>query len=613
MSSMNSVVESVTATIRERSRHSRQVYLERMQRTRDQDPPKKILSCGNLAHGYAACGESDKQTIRLMQSANIGIANAYNDVIAAHQPMHAYPELIRQVAREVGSSAQVAGGVPAMCDGVTQGRTGMELSLFSRDVIAMATAVSFSHNMFDALMCLGTCDKIVPGLMIGSLQFGHLPAAFMPAGPMPSGLPNKEKANVRQRYAEGKASKAELLEAESASYHSPGTCTFYGTANSNQVMMEMIGVQLPGCSFINPDDELRPAMIRETVVRLIAAADMSSKRFAPLSKVVGEESVVNALVGLLATGGSTNHTLHLVAMAEAAGIQLRWQDFDELSRVVPLIAKVYPNGDEDVNAFQRAGGMAYLTRELRGAGLLNENVVTLMGEGLETHEYEAELAEDGGVQWRERITESRWDEVLRPATDPFDKEGGLRLVTGNIGEGIIKMSAVKPERRKTTAPCLIFHEQSELKDAFEAGELNKDFVAVVRFQGPKSNGMPELHHLTPYLGVLQDRGHQVALLTDGRMSGASGKVPAAIHVTPEAMDGGPIAKLREGDMITIDADAGIMKVDLDEADLAEREPATYSRDNSTLGRGLFTAFREHASAANLGASVFHVPSESDTT
>lgn len=613
MSSMNPVVESVTAAIRERSRHSRQAYLERMQRTRDQDPPKKVLSCGNLAHGYAACGESDKQTIRLMQSANIGIVNAYNDVIAAHQPMHAYPELIRRVAREVGSTAQVAGGVPAMCDGVTQGRTGMELSLFSRDVIAMATAISFSHNMFDALMCLGTCDKIVPGLMIGALQFGHLPAGFMPAGPMPSGLPNKEKANVRQRYAEGRATKEELLEAESSSYHAPGTCTFYGTANSNQVMMEMIGVQLPGCSFINPDSELRPAMIRETVLRLIAASDMASQRFSPLSKVVCEESIVNALVGLLTTGGSTNHTLHLVAIGSAAGIQLRWQDFDELSRVVPLIAKIYPNGDEDVNAFQRAGGMAYLTRELRGAGLLNENVVTLMGEGLDSHEYEPELSENGGIQWRERITESRWTEVLRPASDPFSREGGLRLVSGNIGEGIIKVSAVKPERRKTTAPCMIFHEQGELKDAFEAGKLNRDFVAVVRFQGPKSNGMPELHHLTPYLGVLQDRGHKVALLTDGRMSGASGKVPAAIHVTPEAKDGGPIARLREGDVITVDADGGIIQVDLDEETLAQRELASYSRDNSTLGRGLFSAFREHASAANLGASVFHARSESEST
>ncbi|MCW8194355.1 phosphogluconate dehydratase [Proteobacteria bacterium 005FR1] len=604
MSSLHPVVESVTAQVRERSRESRQRYLQCMQRTRDQDPPRRILSCGNLAHGYAACGESDKETIRLMQSAHIGIVNSYNDVISAHAPMVAYPDLIKEVAREMGSSAQVAGGVPAMCDGVTQGRTGMELSLFSRDVIAMATAVSLSHNMFDAVMCLGTCDKIVPGLMIGALQFGHLPVGFMPAGPMPSGIPNKEKANVRQRYAEGKATKEELLEAESSSYHAPGTCTFYGTANSNQVMMEMMGVQLPGCSFINPDHPLRPAMIRETTLRLIAAADTSSERHIPLLRMVTEESIVNALVGLLATGGSTNHTLHLVAMAKAAGIDLRWDDFDNLSRVVPLIARVYPNGDEDVNAFQRAGGMAYLMHELRNAGLVNENVVTLMGEGLETHEYEPSLDEQGRLEWREHIEESRWTEVLRPVAEPFDKEGGLRLVRGNIGEGIIKISAVKPKSRKTTASCIIFHEQSELKEAFEAGQLNRDFVAVVRFQGPKANGMPELHHLTPYLGVLQDRGYNVALLTDGRMSGASGKVPAAIHVTPEAVDGGPIARLRDGDVITIDADAGVVSVDVPEQELLAREPVRHQRANDTLGRGLFEAFRTHVSDANRGAGVF---------
>jgi phosphogluconate dehydratase len=604
MSSLNPVVEEITARIRERSRTSRRSYLERMQRTRDEDPPKQILSCGNLAHGYAACSKEDKETIRLMQSANLGIINSYNDVIAAHQPMGDYPNLIKSFARELGSTAQVAGGVPAMCDGVTQGRTGMELSLFSRDVIALATAVSLSHNIFDAAMCLGTCDKIVPGLMIGSLQFGHIPVGFMPAGPMHSGIPNKEKANVRQRYAEGKATKEELLEAETASYHSAGTCTFYGTANSNQVMMEMIGVQLPGCSFINPDQPLRTAMIRETVFRLVAAADINSRQFTPLSKVVTEESVVNALVGLLATGGSTNHTLHLVAMAKAAGIDLRWEDFDALSREVPLICKVYPNGDEDVNAFQRAGGMAYLMYELRGAGLVNENVTTLMGEGLEIHEYEPELAENGRVEWRKHVTESRWSEVLRPVSEPFNKDGGLRLVRGNIGEGIIKISAVKPKQRKTTAPCIIFHEQSELKEAFEAGKLNRDFVAVVRFQGPKSNGMPELHHLTPYLGVLQDRGYQVALLTDGRMSGASGKVPAAIHVTPEAMDGGPISRLRDGDVVTIDADEGIISVDIEDSVLNEREPASYSRDNGTMGRNLFEAFRLQVSEPSRGAGIF---------
>jgi phosphogluconate dehydratase len=604
MSTINPVVESVTADIRRRSQATRQHYLERMRRTRDQDPPRKVLSCGNLAHGYAACGEADKQTIRLMQSANLGIINAYNDVIAAHQPMGAYPDLIKQVAHEVGSTAQVAGGVPAMCDGVTQGQTGMELSLFSRDVIALATAVSLSHNLFDGFLCLGVCDKIVPGLMIGALQFGHLAAGFIPAGPMRSGIPNKEKANIRQRYAEGKVGREELLDAESASYHMPGTCTFYGTANSNQVMMELMGVQLPGCSFINPDDPLRPAMTRETVLRVIAAADTSSKRFTPLCEMVTEESIVNALVGLLATGGSTNHTMHLVAMARAAGIQLRWEDFDKVSREVPLLTRIYPNGDEDVNAFQRAGGMAFLVRELRGAGLLNEKVVTLMGEGLVSHELAPELDGNGHVQWCERIFTSGNPDVLRPIAESFNNEGGLLLLNGNLGQGIIKISAVKPEHLKTTAPCVIFHEHSELKAAFEAGELNKDFVAVMRFQGPKANGMPELHYLTPYLGVLQDRGYRVALLTDGRMSGASGKVPAAIHVTPEAVDGGPIAKLRDGDVITIDAQAGLMAVELDEATLARRETAFRRRDNDTLGRELFSTFRENVIAANVGASVF---------
>ncbi|MGQ9425942.1 phosphogluconate dehydratase [Gilvimarinus sp. F26214L] len=604
MSSINSILEEVTAEIRHRSQATRRDYLQRMQRSRDEDPPRRVLSCGNLAHGYAACGEQDKQTIRMMQSVHLGIINAYNDVIAAHEPMEGYPETIRSIAREMGCSAQMAGGVPAMCDGVTQGRTGMELSLFSRDVIAMATAVSLSHNLFDGFICLGTCDKIVPGLMIGALQFGHLAAAFLPAGPMRSGIPNKEKANVRQRYAEGKATREELLEVESASYHSPGTCTFYGTANSNQVMMEMMGVQLPGCSFINPDDPLRQAMIRETVLRLIPAADPDSKEFKPLTRLVTEESIVNALVGLLATGGSTNHTLHLVAMARSAGIHLRWEDFDRLSRVVPLIARVYPNGDEDVNAFRRAGGMAFLVRELRGAGLLNENVLTLMGEGMEAYEFEPAPGENGRVAWRDRVMESRFREVLRPVSEAFNQEGGLRLLNGNIGQGIIKISAVKPEQRKTTAPAVIFHSQAELKEAFERGDLNRDFVAVVRFQGAKANGMPELHHLTPFLGVLQDRGHSVALLTDGRMSGASGKVPAAIHVSPEAVEGGPIARLRDGDLITIDADEGTMEVHLDEGVLATRSPALHHQDNGTMGRPLFQAFREHASTANRGCTVF---------
>lgn len=602
--SLNTVVESVTERVRRRSHASRHEYLVRMQRNRDEEPPREAMSCGNLAHGYAACNERDKNTIRLMQSAHLGIVTAYNDVIAAHEPMKDYPDLIRETAREVASSAQVTGGVPAMCDGVTQGRTSMELSLFSRDVIAMATVISCSHNLFDGILCLGVCDKIVPGLMIGALQFGHLPVGFIPAGPMRTGIPNKEKANVRQRYAEGKATREELLEAESASYHMPGTCTFYGTANSNQVMMEMMGVQLPGCSFINPDDPLRPPMIRETVFRVIAAADVSSPRFTPLYRMVTEASIINALVGLLATGGSTNHTLHLVAMARAAGIELRWEDFDELSRVIPLIARVYPNGDEDVNAFHRAGGMAFLIRELRGAGLLNDDVTTLMGEGLEAYEYEPSPAEDQRVQWKSKVEESRWEEVLRPVKEPFSAEGGLRLLKGNIGEAVIKVSAVKVEHWKTTAPAVIFHSQSQLREAFERDQLNKDMVAVVRFQGARANGMPELHQLTPYLGILQDRGYKVALLTDGRMSGASGKVPAAIHVSPEALDGGNIAKLQDGDMITIDAEKGLMQVDLDDAVLEARTAVHYEQDQGTMGRNLFDVFRHHVSTASRGSAVF---------
>lgn len=601
---LNPVVESVTEKIRQRSLASRKAYLERMQRNRDEEPPREALSCGNLAHGYAACQQSDKDTIRLMQSAHLGIVTAYNDVIAAHEPMKDYPELIRQTAREMACSAQVTGGVPAMCDGVTQGRTSMELSLFSRDVIAMATVISCSHNLFDGLLCLGVCDKIVPGLMIGALQFGHLPVGFIPAGPMRTGIPNKEKARIRQLYAEGKASRDELLAAESASYHMPGTCTFYGTANSNQVMMELMGVQLPGCSFINPDDPLRPPMIKETVRRVITVADTNSQRFTPLSRMVTEASIVNALVGLLATGGSTNHTMHLVAMAKAAGIDLRWEDFDQLSRVVPLLARVYPNGDEDVNAFQRAGGMAFLIRELRSAGLLNEDVTTLMGEGLEAYDYEPRLGDDGEVRWEKKVLESRWTEVLRPVKEPFKDEGGLRLLKGNIGEAVIKISAVAEKHWKTTAPAVIFHSQAELREAFERNELNKDFIAVVRFQGPRANGMPELHQLTPYLGVLQDRGHRVALLTDGRMSGASGKVPAAIHVSPEAVDGGNIARLQDGDMITIDAEQGLMEVQLDDATLNSRPLVQHEQDHGTMGRNLFEVFRRHVGIASDGAAVF---------
>ena len=605
---MHPVIEQVTDAIRTRSAQSRQQYLLRMQRTRDLLPPRRTLSCGNLAHGFAACGEPDKQRIRLMQSANLGIVTAYNDMLSAHQPLETYPGLIKQVAREVGSSAQVAGGVPAMCDGVTQGQAGMELSLFSRDVIALSTAISLSHNLFDGVLCLGVCDKIVPGMLIGALQFGHLPVGFIPAGPMPSGISNKEKAAVRQRYTQGLATRDELLAAESASYHSPGTCTFYGTANSNQVLMEMFGVQLPGASFINPEDPLRAALTRETVLRVIAAADVQGAHL-PLARMVTAESLVNALVALLATGGSTNHTLHLVAIAHAAGLALTWQDFDTLSRVTPLLVRVYPNGEADVNAFQQAGGMAYLVRELRGAGLLNENVVSLMGEGLDPFTKAPSLDADGRLQWLEHTAPSTLPDVLRPAAAPFDTESGIRLLHGNLGEGVIKTSAVKPEHRRVTAPCVIFNDQDEMVMRLQQGGMERDFVAVVRFQGPRANGMPELHQLTPHLGVLQDKGFKVALVTDGRMSGASGKVPAAIHMSPEALDGSPLARLRDGDVIALDADAGTLDVLVTAEVLEARDvevpvaSAEQALLHSTLGRNLFEGFRRGATSAKVGASV----------
>lgn len=630
---MNSVIEAVTQRVEKRSEQSRQQYLQRLARMRDETPPKKRLSCGNLAHGYAACSEQDKQTIRLMQSANVGIINAYNDMLSAHQPLAVYPNAIKAMANALGSTAQVAGGVPAMCDGVTQGQLGMELSLFSRDVIAMATAVSLSHNLFDAALCLGVCDKIVPGMLIGALQFGHIPTGFIPAGPMPSGISNKEKASVRQAYAEGKATKEELLAAESASYHSAGTCTFYGTANTNQVLMEAMGIQLPGASFVNPEDPLRMALVNETVKKVIVVAgdNATQAQTSPtgLGEMVNVAAVMNALVALLATGGSTNHTLHLVAIARAAGVQLTWQDFSDVSKVVPLLVRVYPNGQEDVNAFQRAGGTAFLFKELRAAGLLSDEVITLMGKGMSAYEKIPELVpntseglsqksstksteikssstktELTAAGWNKTIQHSQWEEVLRPADNPFDQEGGMRVLKGNLGEGVIKISAVKKSHRKITAPCEIFHDQESLKQAFERGELEKDFIAVVRFQGPKANGMPELHQLTPYLSALQDRGFHVALLTDGRMSGASGKIPAAIHLSPEALADGPIARLCAGDIVELDAEAGVLNVKIDEATWAARTPATHTHDQALLGRNLFDVFRDAVDIASEGASVF---------
>ena len=600
---MNSVIEAVTQRIIERSKAQRQQYLNVMRGTMDNNPPKKRLSCGNLAHAYAGCGSDDKQTIRLMQSANLGITTAFNDMLSAHQPLETYPNIIKEAARAVGSSAQVAGGVPAMCDGVTQGQAGMELSLFSREVVAMATAVGLTHNMFDGNMFLGVCDKIVPGMLIGALQFGHIPAVFVPAGPMHSGLPNKEKAKVRQQFAAGEVGEDKLLEAETASYHSPGTCTFYGTANTNQMMVEMLGVQLAGSSFVAPNSELRDALTRAAVHKVIACTKAAGS-YRPLYDVVTEKSVVNAIVGLLATGGSTNHTLHIVTIAKAAGIEVTWEDMDELSRATPLLARVYPNGTADVNGFQEAGGMAFLVKELRLAGLLNEDVVNIMGEGLDAYEIAPSLDDKGEAQWAEPFGDSNDTEILRPASEPFDKEGGLRVLNGNLGKGVIKISAVAPENRKVVAPCIVFEDQNELIDAFKRGELEKDFVAVVRFQGPSANGMPELHKMTPPLGVLQDKGFKVALVTDGRMSGASGKVPAAIHMSPEAKNGGLIAKVKTGDVVHFDANEGIVRLEVSDEELSARESAPLPVITQDLGRNLYSGFRSLAGISQQGATVF---------
>lgn len=524
---MHPRVLEVTRRIQARSAATRQRYLEMVRAAASKGPHRGTLPCGNLAHGVAACGESDKQTLRLMNQANVAIVSAYNDMLSAHQPFERFPGLIKQALHEIGSVGQFAGGVPAMCDGVTQGEPGMELSLASRDVIAMSTAIALSHNMFDAALCLGVCDKIVPGLLIGSLRFGHLPTVFVPAGPMPTGISNKEKAAVRQLFAEGKATREELLASEMASYHAPGTCTFYGTANTNQLLVEVMGLHLPGASFVNPNTPLRDELTREAA-RQASRLTPENGNYVPMAEIVDEKAIVNSVVALLATGGSTNHTLHLLAIAQAAGIQLTWQDMSELSHVVPTLARIYPNGQADINHFQAAGGMSFLIRQLLDGGLLHEDVQTVAGPGLRRYTREPFL-EDGRLVWREGPERSLDEAILRPLDKPFSAEGGLRLMEGNLGRGVMKVSAVAPEHQVVEAPVRIFHDQASLAAAFKAGELERDLVAVVRFQGPRANGMPELHKLTPFLGVLQDRGFKVALVTDGRMSGASGKVPAAIH------------------------------------------------------------------------------------
>lgn len=601
----HSSIEAITARIVERSKPHREAYIDRVKRAASKGPHRAVLSCGNLAHGFAVCSPAEKTALAGDVVANLGIVTSYNDMLSAHQPYETFPQIIRDAAREAGGIAQVAGGVPAMCDGVTQGQPGMELSLFSRDAIAMSAGIGLSHNMFDAAVYLGICDKIVPGLVIAALSFGHLPAVFIPAGPMTSGLPNDEKSRIRQLYAEGKIGRDELLEAESKSYHGPGTCTFYGTANSNQMLMEIMGFHMPGASFVNPGTPLREALTREAAKRALAITALGNE-FTPAGEMIDERSVVNGVVGLHATGGSTNHTMHLVAMARAAGIHLTWQDISELSDTVPLLARVYPNGLADVNHFHAAGGMGFLIKQLLKGGYVHDDVRTVFGQGLEAYTVEAKLDGNGHVV-REASPEASGDpKVLTTADKPFQSNGGLKMLAGNLGRAVIKISAVKPERHIIEAPAVIFHTQQELQDAFKRGELNRDFVAVVRFQGPKACGMPELHRLTPPLGVLQDRGFKVALLTDGRMSGASGKVPAAIHVTPEASAGGPIAKIRDGDMIRVDAVAGTLEVLVDEAEFAARTPvvADLSENEFGMGRELFAAFRRNVGLAEHGASVF---------
>ncbi len=597
--SLHPVVERVTARIAERSMIGRAAYLARMESMRKDGPARNALGCGNLAHGFAATGE-DKPFLRGRTGANIAIVTSYNDMLSAHQPFEQYPTLIRAIARANGGSAQVAGGVPAMCDGVTQGRFGMELSLFSRDAIALSTVIALSHDMFDGMLLLGICDKIVPGLLIGALGYGHLPCILVPAGPMPSGIPNKEKAAVRQRHAQGLASDAELLDAEAASYHSPGTCTFYGTANSNQMLMEVMGLHMPGTAFVNPGTALRDALTvaaTEQVLRITALGDA----YAPLAQQVDERAIVNAMVGLAATGGSTNHAIHLVAIARAAGLRIDWDDLDELSRATPLLARIYPNGSADVNQFEGAGGLAFVIRELLDAGLLHD-IPTVHGGTLRDQAKQPYL--DGTIlRWRDPPTISRDPTVLRPVADAFDAEGGLRRLQGNLGRAVVKISAVAPDRRGITAPARIFETQDALLDAFRAGLLEGDFIAVVRGQGPKANGMPELHKLTPTLSVLQERGQKVALLTDGRMSGASGTVLAAIHLTPEAAEGGPIAKLQPGDVIAIDSDAGTIDVQVDAAEWDARQPQRpdLSVHRTGFGRELFALMRSQVGSAEEGA------------
>ena len=608
-------IQEVTQRVIERSKQTRQDYLDRISHAKKQTRVRAGLGCGNIAHVMAACSSDDKARLKADEVPNLAIINSYNDMLSAHVPYKDYPDVIKSIATKFDATAQVAGGVPAMCDGVTQGRDGMELSLFSRDVIAMSTAVTLSHDVFDGVFCLGVCDKIVPGLLIGALSFGHLPVFFLPAGPMQSGIPNKEKARIRQKFAQGLVSREDLLEAESASYHSAGTCTFYGTANSNQMLMEIMGLHLPGSSFINPYTELRDGLTGNAVETMLK--QLTNDKESPcLAEVISEKTIINGLVGLLSTGGSTNHAIHIVAIAKAAGIQVTWKDMSDLSEVVPLLTRIYPNGSADVNHFQAAGGMGFLMRELASAGYLHTDVKTMLGDGLAPYMTEPRLDKDESlimsdsngpskVKWVDCPANSLDEEVLRPVSNPFSKQGGLQLLTGNLGKAVIKVSAVAEEHQVVTAPAKVFNSQGALQDAYTRGELNQDFIAVLKEQGPKAKGMPELHKLTPVMATLQDQGFKVAIVTDGRMSGASGKVPAAIHLAPEAVEGGIIAKIQEGDLVTLDAPNGILKVHVSDDELAKRE-LEISQPSLTFGTGreLFTGFRNIVSSADLGASAF---------
>ncbi|MGV9010313.1 phosphogluconate dehydratase [Brevundimonas sp.] len=603
MAQLHPVVAEVTARIVERSKATRADYIRRMNAARDSGAGRAKLSCANWAHAFAGQTIADKLTAMDGSKPNVGIVTAYNDMLSAHQPFERFPAVIREAVRTVGATAQVAGGTPAMCDGVTQGRPGMELSLFSRDLIAMSAGIALTHDAFDAVMALGVCDKIVPGLFIGTLAFGHLPVVFAPAGPMPSGIPNAEKARVRALYAQGQVDRQTLLDSEIGSYHSPGTCTFYGTANSNQMMMELGGLHLPSTAFVHPETGLRDALTAAAARRAVELARSGEGRMAD---VIDEKSIVNMIVALLATGGSTNHAIHLVAMAKGAGVLIDWTDMGQLSSVTPLLARVYPNGSADVNAFQAAGGVAFVARELAMAGHIHSDVTTVMGQGIH-HYFQEPILQDGELVWKDGVTDSLDTDILRPASDPFDREGGLRLVQGDLGRAVIKISAVKPENRIVQAPAAVFETQEDALQAFKDGRLNRDVIVVLRFQGPRANGMPELHSLSPALGVLQDKGFKVAFVTDGRMSGASGKTPSAIHVSPEALAGGLIANIRDGDIIRLDAEAGVLTT-VDIPDLALRGPVARSQvhaEGSTWGYGreLFGAFRHLVSTAEEGASV----------